>query len=452
MTPTTTATWWCAYAWLPTGPAAGVRIGAAPNGQITFVATGTEPEAGDVRLDHLVLPGLANTHSHAFHRALRGRTHAEGGTFWTWRERMYALADRLTPDTYLALATAVYSEMVLAGVTCVGEFHYLHHGPGGARYADPNEMGNVLREAAQVAGLRMTLLDTCYLRGGIDVRLEGVQRRFDDGDAEMWADRVSALADDESFRVAAAVHSVRAVPIEELEVIVEADVGEDGQPRPLHVHLSEQPAENEACLAAYGRTPTQVLAERGVLGSATTAVHATHLTEGDIALLGSSQTTICVCPTTEQDLADGIGPARRLADAGSPICLGSDQHVSIDLLGEARSLEMHERLASGRRGRFSVEQLVQALAPAGHDALGWPEAGRIEVGALCDLVALRLNSLRTAGALPAQIPIVAGAGDVDVVVVSGRTVVDNGRHLAMAPSGGVPRQMATAIARAWGEA
>lgn len=448
----TTATWWCAYAWLPTGPAVGVRVGAGPDGRITLVQTGSEPRSGDVRLDHLVLPGFANTHSHAFHRALRGRTHADSGTFWTWRERMYALADRLTPDTYLALAVAVYSEMVLAGITCVGEFHYLHHGPGGARYADPNEMGHVLHEAAEMAGLRMTLLDTCYLRGGIDVRLEGVQRRFDDGDAEMWADRVAALADDDAFRVAAAIHSVRAVPVDELEVVVAADVGEDGQPRPLHVHLSEQPAENEACQAAYGCTPTELLAEHGVLGSATTAVHATHLTDTDIALLGSSQTTVCVCPTTEQDLADGIGPVRRLADAGSPIALGSDQHVSIDMLGESRAMEMHQRLVSGRRGQFSVGQLVEALAPAGHAALGWPEAGRIEVGSLCDLVALRLDSLRTAGAMPAQLPLVASAGDVDVVVVSGRTVVNDGRHLPMAPSGGVPRQLAAAIARAWGEA
>ncbi len=447
----TTATWWCAYAWLPAGPLAGVRVSTGADGRITDVQSGTQPFPGDVRLDHLVLPGFANTHSHAFHRALRGRTQTDGGTFWTWRERMYSLADRLDPDTYLALASAAYSEMVLAGITCVGEFHYLHHGPGGARYADPNEMGHVLHEAAQVAGLRMTLLDTCYLRGGIDVRLEGVQRRFDDGDAEMWAERVSALADDEDFRVAAAVHSVRAVPVEELAMVVEADVGEDGQPRPLHVHLSEQPAENEACLAVFGMTPSQLLAEHGVLGSATTAVHATHLSEADIELLGSTRTTACMCPTTEQDLADGIGPARRLADAGSPIALGSDQHVSIDLLGEAHALEMHERLASGRRGRFSVEQLVDALAPAGHAALGWPEAGRIEVGALCDLVALRLDSLRTAGAFPAQVPMVAGAGDVDVVVVSGRTVVDNGKHLGMAPSGGVPRQLAAAIARAWGE-
>jgi len=165
---------------------------------------------------------------------------------------------------------------------------------------------------------------------------------------------------------------VRAVPADQLDVIVEAAVGEDGMPRPVHVHVSEQPAENAACLAAYGRTPTQLLSEHGVLGSATKAVHATHVTAEDITLLGDSKTTICVCPTTERDLADGIGPARALADAGAAIALGTDQHVIVDMFAESRGLEMHERLRSGHRGRFSLAELVEALAPAGHLALGWP--------------------------------------------------------------------------------
>jgi formiminoglutamate deiminase len=420
---------------------------------IAEIETGVSPQPDDVRLGGLVMPGFANTHSHAFHRALRGRTHGDGGTFWTWRDRMYALADRLDPDTYRELATAVYAEMALAGITTVGEFHYLHHSVGGARYGDPNAMGLALRDAAHAAGIRLTLLDTCYLQGGIDVPLEGVQRRFDDGDAENWANRVSMLEDDALFRVAAAVHSVRAVPAEELDLIVEAAVGDDGMPRPLHVHLSEQPAENQACEAAYGCTPTQLLSDHGVLGSATTAVHATHVTAGDITLLGESRTTVCVCPTTERDLADGIGPARAMADAGSPLALGTDQHVMVDMLAEGRGLEMHERLLSGQRGRFSVVELVDALAPSGHAALGWPDAGRIEVGALCDLVSLDLNTLRTAGSLPAQAPLVAAAGDVDTVVVSGRTVVSGGRHVLLEKGHGprIPERMARAVAGAWGE-
>ena len=448
-----TNTWWCEHAWLPGGPARRVRVTSGAAGLITAVEVGVDPRPGDVRLPGMVLPGFANTHSHAFHRAMRGRTEQDGGTFWTWRDRMYVLADRLDPDSYRTLATAVYAEMALAGISCVGEFHYLHHGPGGARYGDPNAMGEALRDAAHAAGIRLTLLDTCYLRGGIDVPLEGVQRRFDDGDAESWANRVSMLCDDDGFRVAAAVHSVRAVPAEELDVVVEAAVGEDGMPRPVHVHLSEQPAENAACLAVYGCTPTRLLADHGVLGSATTAVHATHLTADDIALLGELQTTVCICPTTERDLADGIGPARALADAGAPLALGTDQHVSIDMLAESRGLEMHERLRSGQRGRFSVGELVTALAPAGHAALGWPEAGRIEVGAPCDLVALRLDSLRTAGSLPVQVPLVAAAGDVDTVVVSGRTVVADGRHVLLESDGGpgVADRLLAAVSTAWGD-
>jgi formiminoglutamate deiminase len=267
---------------------------------------------------------------------------------------MYTLAGRLDPDRYLALATAVYAEMVLAGITCVGEFHYLHHGPGGARYGDPNAMGEALRQAANVAGLRLTLLDTCYLRGGIDVPLQGVQRRFDDGDAESWADRVSMMCDDNMFRVAAAVHSVRAVPADDLDLIVEAAVGEDGMPRPVHIHLSEQPSENAACLAAYGRTPTQLLDEHGVLGSATTAVHSIHLTANDVRLLGQSKTTVCLCPTTERDLADGIGPRPhtcieaiedRQHAAGRPAVVGEKE---ADVVGLHRC-PLGARLAGRRR-------------------------------------------------------------------------------------------------------
>ena len=450
---TATSSWWCEHAWLPGGPAADVRVRCGPDGVITEVSAGVAAEPGDRRLPGLVLPGFANTHSHAFHRALRGRTHGRGGTFWTWRDRMYALADRLDPDTYAELATAVYAEMALAGVACVGEFHYLHHGPGGARYGDLNAMGEALRQAAHAAGVRLTLLDTCYLRGGIEVPLEGVQRRFDDHDAESWATRVSMMDDDDNFRVAAAVHSVRAVPAEALDVVVEAAVGEDGMPRPLHVHVSEQPAENDACQSAYGCSPTELLSDHGVLGSATTAVHATHVSEHDIALLGESETTICVCPTTERDLADGMGPARALADAGAPLTLGTDQHVMVDMLAEGRGLEMHERLRSGQRGRFTVPELVEALAPSGHMALGWPEAGHIQVGALCDLVAIRLDTLRTAGALPEQVLLVAAAGDVDTVVVSGRLVVAEGRHALLEADGGpgVPERLAHAVARAWNE-
>jgi formiminoglutamate deiminase len=412
--------------------------------RIAAVRTGVPRPERAVHLAGLTLPGLANGHSHAFHRALRGRTQRGQGTFWTWRQDMYAVAAALDPDSYHALARATYAEMALAGVTCVGEFHYLHHAPGGTPYADPNAVGEALLAAAADAGIRITLLDTCYLTGGLDTPLEGPQLRFGDGDAARWGQRVEALSPGAHARIGAAVHSVRGVPADQLSTVA---AWAEQRGAPLHVHLSEQVAENEACLAATGRTPTGLLADHGVLGDRTTAVHATHLTDDDVAALTGTGTGICMCPTTERDLADGIGPARRLADGGSPLCLGSDSNAVIDLLEEARGMELDERLATQRRGHWPVADLLRAASPAGHAALGWPEAGRIEVGALADLVTVGLNSVRLAGAAStslAESVVHAGtAADVREVVVGGRRVVAAGRHALIEE---VPAALAASIA------
>jgi formiminoglutamate deiminase len=437
--------YWCEHAQVGDGPVPSVRI-VEVDGRIVAVQPGAGAVPGDVRLSGLVLPGLADAHSHAFHRALRGRTHDGGGTFWTWRQRMYDVAGRLDPDCYLALARATYAEMALAGITCVGEFHYLHHPPGGGRYDDPNAMAAALVEAAADAGIRLTLLDTCYLAGGLDacghLPLDDVQARFSDGDADAWAARVALLPEPSGVRVGAAVHSVRAVPAPALATVAGAAAR-----RPLHVHLSEQPAENDACLASYGRTPTRLLEEHGVLGPLTTAVHATHLTDEDVRTLGATRSAVCACPSTEADLADGIGPFRRLRDAGSPLCLGSDQHVVTDLFGEARLLEAGERLTSGERGRFRPDELVDALTVEGHRALGWPDAGRLAPGMRADLVAVRLDSTRTAGCAPGQVGTAAGAADVYTVVVDGRFVVSEGQHVL----GDVGRLLSAAIAPLWAD-
>ncbi|HEY2203412.1 MAG TPA: formimidoylglutamate deiminase [Pseudonocardia sp.] len=430
---------WCERAWLPAGVADRVLVRVGPAGTVAEVTPGVDPPPGAERLAGLVFPGFANGHSHAFHRALRGRTHAGGGTFWTWREAMYQLAHRLDPDGYHRLARLVYAEMALAGYVVVGEFHYLHHPPGGGRYGDPNAMGAALLAAAADAGIRITLLDACYLSGGLDrtgyLPLSAGQRRFADGDVAAWADRVAALAASvpaggASARVGAAVHSVRAVPAEALPAVAAVTGGV-----PRHVHLSEQPGENEACLAVHGRTPTDLLDGAGLLGPDTTAVHATHLTARDIAVLGTSGTAVCLCPSTEADLADGLGPARELADAGSPVSLGSDQHALVDPFAEVRGLEYGERLRTGRRGRFGPVELVAAATEHGHRALGWPTGGRIEVGAPADLVAVRPDTPRTAGAAPEQLALAAGAADVDTVVVGGRVVVAGGRHRTLDPVG-----------------
>jgi len=442
---------WCERAWLPDGVTDRVAVRCDAAGMITSVTPGVDPPSAAHRLPGVVFPGFANGHSHAFHRALRGRTHAGGGTFWTWRQGMYRLAGQLDPDRYHRLARLVYAEMALAGFVLVGEFHYLHHTPGGGRYADPNAMGTALLEAARDAGIRITLLDTCYLTGGLDdggyLPLTGPQVRFGDGDAAGWASRWAGLTDwpagagGPGARIGGAVHSVRAVPAAALPTFVEATRG-----RPAHVHLSEQPAENDACGAFYGCSPTELLSENGVLGPDTTAVHATHLSEKDIRLLGSAATTVCFCPTTEADLADGIGPARELADAGSPISLGTDQHAVVDPLLEARALEHGERLRTGRRGRFSPAELVASATVHGHRSLGWPGGGRIAVGAPADLVALRTDTRRTAGAAPDQLVLAADGADVHTVVVGGRVVVEDGWHVTL---GAVGPELAREIEELW---
>ncbi|MDD7935638.1 formimidoylglutamate deiminase [Actinomycetospora straminea] len=404
---------WCERAWLPGGPVDAVAL-EIDDGRIVGVVPGA-PRTG-TPVPGLTLPGLVNRHSHAFHRALRGRPARAADSFWSWREGMYRVAAALDPDGYRRLATAVYAEMALAGHTAVTEFHYLHHAPGGHPYADPVAVDRALVEAAQAAGLRITLLDTCYLAAGFDRPPEGVQRRFADADVDAWAERASLVAtldDGDRVRVGAAVHSVRAVPREALPTVA-AWAGE----RPLHVHLSEQPAENAACLAAHGRTPTALLDDAGVLGPATTAVHATHLTGDDVARLARTGTRACLCPTTERDLGDGIGPAGALAAAGVPLCLGSDSHAVIDPLEEMRALEMHERLAHGVRERFTPDALLRAGA----------DGGAIAVGAPADLVTVDTGTIRTAGARPDGVLLAASAADVREVRVGGRPIVRDGVH------------------------
>ncbi|GAA0321043.1 formimidoylglutamate deiminase [Streptomyces polychromogenes] len=440
-------TYWLEHAWLGDLVEPGVALDVTADGRIGGVRTGaaTPPPGAEV-LRGLTLPGLANAHSHAFHRALRSTVQVGSGTFWTWREVMYGVAQNLTPDSYFALARAVYAEMALAGITNVGEFHYVHHAPGGTPYADPNAMGEALIEAAAAAGIRITLLDTAYLAAGFGEAPNPHQLRFSDGTAEAWAERVSALKPREHALIGAAVHSVRAVPAGQL-----ATVASWAQQRqaPLHVHLSEQTAENDACLAAHGRTPTQLLADHGVLGPGTTGVHNTHLTDEDIALLGGTTTGTCMCPTTERDLADGIGPAGRLQRAGSPLSLGSDSHAVIDLLEEARAMELNERLRSRTRGHWTANALLTAATADGHASLGRPDAGRLSPGALADFTTIALDTVRTAGPLPrlgAETAVfAASAADVRHTVVGGRHVVRDGAHTLVGDVAGALSEAIAAV-------
>ncbi|MFJ9537272.1 formimidoylglutamate deiminase [Streptomyces sp. NPDC101225] len=443
MTAPPTRTYWLEHAWLGTHVEPGAAVEVA-DGRIAAVRTDVPtPPPGAEILRGLTLPGLANAHSHAFHRALRSTVQVGSGTFWTWREVMYSVADKLTPENYHALARAVYAEMALAGVTAVGEFHYLHHAPGGTPYGDPNAMGEALVAAAADAGIRITLLDTAYLSSGFGEAPDTHQLRFSDGSAEAWAERCSLLKERDHARIGAAVHSVRAVPAGQL-----ATVARWAQERraPLHVHLSEQTAENDACQAAHGCTPTRLLADHGVLGPRTTGVHNTHLTDEDIALIGGFGTGTCMCPTTERDLADGIGPAVALQRAGSPLCLGSDSHAVIDLLEEARAMELDERLRTRSRGHWTAAALLRAASADGHAALGWQDAGRLEAGALADFTTIALDSVRTVGPPPrlgAETAVfAASAADVRHTVVAGRHVVRDGAHV-LVPD--VPAALAGAV-------
>jgi formiminoglutamate deiminase len=440
----TPTTFWLEHAWLATHVEPGVVV-EVTDGRIAAVRTGvaTPPSHAEV-LRGLTIPGLANAHSHAFHRALRGTVQVGSGTFWTWREVMYSVADRLNPETYHALARAVYAEMALAGITTVGEFHYLHHAPGGTPYADANAMGEALIEAAAEAGVRITLLDTAYLSSGFGQPPGAHQLRFSDGTAQAWAERCSVLKERDHARIGAAIHSVRAVPAGQLTTV--ARWAEERR-APLHVHLSEQTAENDACLAAHGCTPTRLLADHGVLGPRTTGVHNTHLTDEDIALIGGSGTGTCMCPTTERDLADGIGPAVALQAQGSPLSLGSDSHAVIDLLEEARAMELDERLRTRSRGHWTAAALLRAATADGHAALGWHDAGALESGALADLTTIALDSVRTAGPPPglgAETAVFAAtAADVRHTIVGGRHVVRDGAH-TLVPD--VPQALARAMA------
>jgi formiminoglutamate deiminase len=426
--------------------------GEAAEGDVLLTVDGdrfaaVEPGAarpGDaVHLRGLTLPGFANAHSHAFHRVLRGRTERPG-TFWTWREQMYEVAAVLDPGRYHRLARAVFAEMALTGITAVGEFHYLHHPPAGGRYRDPNEMGSALFAAAGEAGVRITLLDTCYLEAGPGRPADGVQLRFSDGDASRWAERADEIAPPEGARAGAAIHSVRAVPPGAARTVAEWAGRHDA---PLHFHLSEQRAENDDVSDAYGASPASVLGGAGALGESATAVHATHVGPADTAAVGGSGTGVCMCPTTERALADGIGPAAALAGAGSPVSLGTDSHALIDFFEEMRALELDQRLATGTRGHFSAGWLLRAAAGSGHAAIGWPEAGRIAAGSLADLVTVSRDSPRLAGAgtdnLLEHAVFAASPADVTDVITSGRPIVRGGRHLLL---GDVSTALRSAIA------
>jgi formimidoylglutamate deiminase len=327
------------------------------------------------------IPGMPNAHSHAFQRGLRGRAERPGPAggdddFWTWRTEMFALAETLDPDSMRAIALETYREMVGAGYSVVGEFHYVHHQPDGRPYAEPNAMAHAVAAAAVEAGLPIVLLPAAYNRGGWDGEDRppaAGQRRFCDPSVEAFLTRVDALRSWASpmpgVDVGIAAHSVRAVPASWLEAIAEHSE-RHGIVR--HVHAHEQRRELDECQAEHGCSPIELLERTGFLGPRASVIHGIHVSAADVALLARSGTTVVSCPTTEGNLGDGYLPAMAYAEAGVPLAIGSDSQVRIDPFEEARELETGSRRERQLRSGLlaSVGDLWTVLCHNGYRSLG----------------------------------------------------------------------------------
>jgi formiminoglutamate deiminase len=335
----------------------------------------------------VLLPALATAHSHAFQRALRGDAERPGPAgeddFWSWRTAMYRLADTLTPDSIYSISRVAYRELHRAGVRTVGEFHYIHHAPGGAPYDDRIIMADAVVRAARDEGLRIALLRVIYNRAGAGRAPEGAQKRFSDAsldDALADVDTLrSRYANASDVRIGVAPHSVRAVPPEWLAPIAEyASI----HALPLHMHVAEQPGEIDACFAETTLRPVELLADRGVLGERFVAVHATHLAKHEPALLGGASAFVCLCPTTERDLGDGLPDITALRASGARLATGVDSHVMTHPIEDLRGIELGERLRTGKRatfrpqgGRTPAEELWRIGSDLSAMACGFDDAG-----------------------------------------------------------------------------
>ncbi len=374
-----------------------VRIDVDEAGVVVGFGDSDDPGEAPLRRsfgDALLLPGFVNAHSHAFQRGMRGQTHRrtrDDDSFWSWRTAMYAAATTLQPEDLYTITKAAFAEMVRAGITRVGEFHYLHHQPDGTPYDDPNELSWAVVRAARDVGIRLTLLEVFYARAGAGHDPAPQQRRFCDGSVDAYLERVDTLRS-AGVDVGVTPHSVRAVGAEDLRALVTYAHANE---LVLHTHLSEQPRENEECLAEHGTSPAGVFESVGALDHPRrfTAVHATHLDDADFSRLRDQ--TVCACPTTEADLGDGILDARRLLGQGTTLALGSDSNAVIDLIQEARLLEMDDRLASGARCRLNDAKgelgpvLAHAATRGGALALGSSD-GVLQPGSPFDAVVVDL--------------------------------------------------------------
>lgn len=420
------------------------------NARIVEVAATGDVQNAILLRNRALLPGLINAHSHAFQRVIRGRTEYrtanEKDSFWTWREMMYSAALRLAPEDVYDASRMAFLEMALTGITSVGEFHYLHHGPDGSAYDDPNLMAKEVVRAANDVGLRIALLRVAYARSGYKTEINPQQVRFIENDPAAYLKNLEQLGKDlgeidVARRMAwtgVAPHSVRAVPLDYLKEVIGVA---NSKQLPVHMHVAEQPAEVSACITEHGRSPVALLATEGLLSERFTGVHVIHVTPKAIRMLADARAMVCACPTTERNLGDGIVPADRFFNQGVRVSLGTDSHVEIDLLEDARELEYHERLQKTERvvlataadkGQSALAaRLFDCATINGAESINAP-GGSLEPGRPADFFTVDLDDPSIAGAssddLLSAIVFSLSKTAIRDVVVGGKRIVEDGRH------------------------
>jgi formimidoylglutamate deiminase len=428
---------------LPAGVVRDVALEVGADGFISAVTAGVRGDGAPV-IRGLALPGMPNLHSHAFQRAMAGLAEVAGRgerSFWGWRAVMYRLVERLAPEDVAAIAAFLYVELLEAGYTSVGEFHYLHHDIGGQPYPDPAAMALAVRRAAGEVGLRQTLLPTLYQQGNFGgAPLEGAQRRFQH-DTGRFLDYVQALRarDSQLARTGVAFHSLRAVPPAALAEVTAAVRAADPV-CPLHVHIAEQQREVADCVAWSGRRPVEYLLESGVVDAGWCLVHATHVSAAELAAIAAVGAVVGLCPTTEGNLGDGRFALDELLAAGGRFGIGSDSHVSVDPREELRSAEYTLRLWRERRAvaltpgaTHTGAALYAAAVAGGGQALGHAHHG-LASGGPADVVLIDTDRAEFCGvpdaALVDAYVFAPRPAAIDRVWVGGHEVVAGGRHRA----------------------
>lgn len=428
-------------AWLPDGLARRVRIEVGEDGCIAAIERDLPTSAGAVQ-PGLLVPGMPNLHSHAFQRAMAGSAEVAAGargSFWGWRELMYRLVERLTPADTAAIAAFVYAEMLEAGYTSVAEFHYLHHRPGGKRYAPVTRLADSLRAAAERAGIRQLLLPCLYQQGNFGgVPLGEAQKRFGHRTEEFLRLVETLKARDTPLATTGiALHSLRAVSADAVHALAAFARG-SARPLPVHIHVAEQQREVQECLVAHGRRPVEWLLESGQLGAHWCLVHATHVSASELAGMAASGVVVGLCPTTEANLGDGRFALDEFQAQGGRFGVGSDSQVSIDPREELRLAEYNLRLWREQRVLATDESaphlggaLWSAAVRGGAQALGFGAAG-LTVGAPADMVLIDTARACFAGvpeaALLDALVFAPRNAVIDTVWVGGIARVTRGRH------------------------